>query len=80
MIAALNPTQHDLHECGNCIAVQAADGTGPTVKVLVWDTCPECADGSIDLSEEAFVKLEPTSVGRFQVKWSVCHVLVCLHI
>ena len=68
MLVALNP-QMNAGNCGKCIEVQKADGTGEKVKVTVWDTCPECSQGSVDLSDVAFEKLQPLSVGRFQVKW-----------
>lgn len=69
MIVALSSAMN-AGNCGKCISVQNADGTGSAVKAQVWDTCPECATDAIDLSDVAFQQLAPLSSGRIQVKWS----------
>ena len=69
MIVALSSALN-AGNCGKCISVQNADGTGAAIKVQVWDTCPECATDAIDLSDVAFQQLTPLSTGRLQAKWS----------
>lgn len=44
---------------------------GKTVDATAVDLCPECASGSIDLSQSAFMALAPLEVGRLHgVVWN----------
>ncbi|MFV2113647.1 expansin EXLX1 family cellulose-binding protein [Micromonospora sp. LOL_025] len=47
------------------------DVTGPrgTVRVLVMDQCPECADGHLDLSREAFARIADPVEGVVRVSY-----------
>ncbi|MBQ1074821.1 hypothetical protein KBX06_16855 [Micromonospora sp. C31] len=47
------------------------DVTGPrgTVRVLVMDQCPECADGHLDLSREAFARIADPVQGIVRVSY-----------
>ncbi|MGC5330496.1 expansin EXLX1 family cellulose-binding protein [Micromonospora sp. DT62] len=47
------------------------DVTGPrgTVRVLVMDQCPECADGHLDLSREAFARIADPVQGVVRVSY-----------
>jgi expansin (peptidoglycan-binding protein) len=54
--------------CGGCLEV-TRPGRG-TVLVRVVDSCLDCADGQVVLSEGAFTMLEPdTDVGVIDVDW-----------
>ncbi|HTJ80909.1 MAG TPA: expansin EXLX1 family cellulose-binding protein, partial [Polyangiaceae bacterium] len=57
MVGAMNHTDYaDSAVCGAC-----ADVTGPngTVHIRIVDQCPECPQGNIDLSPEAFAVISP---------------------
>ena len=74
MFAALNKPQYGnvgakSTWCNRCASVSYG---GKSVKVLIFDACPECKHGDIDLSQAAFEKLAPKSVGRMKISWSPC--------
>ena len=55
--------------CGRQMQVTAA---GKSVTVMVADTCPSCAVGSVDLSPSAFQQLADLSVGRLHdISWTL---------
>jgi expansin len=67
MIAALNaPDWAGSNWCGAC-----ADVTGPkgTVRIRIVDQCPECKSGDLDLSPDAFSKLDALEKGRISISW-----------
>lgn len=67
MVAALNLTDYaGSAACGSCIAV---DGPKGSVTVRVVDSCPGCAKGDVDLSEQAFAKIAALSAGRVKITW-----------
>ncbi|KAI5475079.1 hypothetical protein MNV49_001955 [Pseudohyphozyma bogoriensis] len=52
--------------CGGCVRV-----TGPvgSIDVQVTNECPECAEGSLDLSDDAYETITGTSPGRTSITW-----------
>jgi expansin (peptidoglycan-binding protein) len=70
MIAAMNHTDYETAKaCGAYIRVGAADGASVTVQIT--NECPECAPGQLDLSRQAFAKLDALSAGRIPITWSL---------
>ncbi|MFI0508458.1 expansin EXLX1 family cellulose-binding protein [Streptomyces sp. WSLK1-5] len=71
MIAAMNTTDYETSRaCGAYVRVHAANGNSVTVRIT--NECPlPCAPGQLDLSEQAFAKLAPTSTGRLAITWSL---------
>ncbi|WP_399135211.1 expansin EXLX1 family cellulose-binding protein [Streptomyces sp. Li-HN-5-11] len=69
MIAAMNTTDYETSRaCGAYVLVRAANGASVTVRIT--NECPlPCAPGQLDLSEQAFAKLAPTSTGRIAITW-----------
>jgi len=67
MVAALNtPDYNGSQSCGACVQVKGPSGT---VTVRIVDRCPECQQGHIDLSKEAFAKIAALQLGVVQVTW-----------
>ncbi len=67
LVGAMNHTDYaDSAACGAC-----AHLTGPKgeVTVRIVDQCPECKPGDIDLSPDAFQKLDDLSAGRITIHW-----------
>jgi expansin (peptidoglycan-binding protein) len=67
MVGAMNHVDYaGSAPCGACVHI-----TGPSgeVTVRIVDQCPECAEGAIDLSPEAFAKLADPSLGRITIHW-----------
>lgn len=65
--AAMNRHQYAKASlCGSCI-----EATGPKGSVIarVIDICPGCPPGGVDLSQEAFARIAPLSMGRATVRW-----------
>lgn len=72
MVAAMNAVDYRTAAwCGACLAVTGPSGS---VTVRVVDQCPECAQGDLDLSPEAFALLAPLSAGRVPITW---HLVAC---
>ncbi len=68
MVGAMNHTDYDgSAACGTCVHVEGPDGA---VNVRIVDRCPECAQGDIDLSPEAFEQIAPLSAGRVDISWT----------
>lgn len=69
MVAALNTTDYQGSQtCGACVSVQGPKGS---VTVRIVDRCPGCAQGHIDLSQQAFAKIADVALGVVQVKWKI---------
>lgn len=73
LIGALNAPQYgDMSEksswCGKKVKVTSG---GKSVIITINDACPECAHGSIDLTQAAFEKLGDLNTGVLDITWSV---------
>lgn len=67
MVCAMNNTEYDSSSvCGASIHVKGRLGE---ITVRIVDRCPECPVGNIDLSKEAFAKIDDTIRGRVPVTW-----------
>ena len=67
MVAAMNGADYTgAAWCGSCVAVSGPNGE---VVVRIVDSCPGCARGDLDLSEEAFAKISPLAAGRVDITW-----------
>jgi expansin (peptidoglycan-binding protein) len=72
MAGAMNHTDYRNSEiCGACVMV-----SGPLDSVLIRinDQCPECKEGDIDLTPNAFERIGPRSLGRMPISW---HFVPC---
>ena len=68
MVAAMNHTDYaGSAACGACAHIVGPSGE---VTVRIVDRCPECPQGDIDLSAEAFEKIADPSLGRVDIQWS----------
>lgn len=66
--AALNNIDYDgSNACGSCILVEGPKGR---VKVKIVDRCPECSEGDVDMTQEAFSEIADIIDGRVLIKWS----------
>ncbi len=69
MVGAMNPFDYGGSQiCGASVSVTGPNGT---IIIRIVDLCPGCADGSIDLSPEAFAQIADTSLGRVPITWYV---------
>jgi expansin len=67
MVAALNHVDYGIADwCGACLEVTGPQGV---VTVRIVDSCPGCAKGDLDLSEQAFAVISPLSAGRVAITW-----------
>ncbi|HUI94052.1 MAG TPA: expansin EXLX1 family cellulose-binding protein [Chitinivibrionales bacterium] len=67
MVVAMNNTEYDSASvCGASIHVKGRLGE---VTVRIVDRCPECPKGNIDMSPQAFAKIDDTILGRVPVTW-----------
>ena len=67
--AAMNATDYSASmACGGVIVVTNTD-TDLSVTVRIDDQCPECAEGDVDLSQEAFEQIAELSTGRIPITW-----------
>ena len=67
MVGAMNHVDYaGSAVCGSCAEVTGPDGA---VTVRIVDQCPECPQGDIDLSPEAFVKIVALEKGRVPITW-----------
>jgi expansin len=66
-VASLNDAEYaGSVSCGACIRVKGALGE---VTVRVVDRCIECEPGRLDLSEQAFAKIDDLSKGRVPMRY-----------
>jgi expansin len=72
MAGAMNRTDYRNSEvCGACVMVQ---GAGDSVLIRINDQCPECKEGDIDLTPNAFERIGPKALGRIPISW---HFVPC---
>jgi expansin (peptidoglycan-binding protein) len=68
MVAAMNHVDYaGSAVCGACVNITGPNGQ---VKVRIVDQCPECPEGDIDLSPEAFEHIADLSAGRVPISWT----------
>ncbi|KAF9314150.1 hypothetical protein BG003_004495, partial [Podila horticola] len=69
LIVAMNAPQQggSNAQCGKTVHIQHG---GKSVTAKVVDTCPECASGSLDLSQAAFQSLASLDQGEIDITWS----------
>jgi expansin len=67
MVAAMNHVDYAASAvCGSCAMIAGPNGT---VTVRIVDQCPECPEGDIDLSPDAFELIAPIEQGRVPITW-----------
>lgn len=67
LTAAVNTAQYDTAAlCGACLLVI---GSKDSVVVRVEDRCPGCKYGGLDLSKEAFERIDDIKKGRIKIRW-----------
>jgi expansin len=68
MIGAMNHVDYaDSATCGGCVRLA---GPSAAITIRLVDQCPECPEGDIDLSPEAFAQIAELSAGRVPITWS----------
>jgi expansin (peptidoglycan-binding protein) len=69
MVAAMNHTDYaGSAACGAYVTVHGPKGS---VTVRITDVCPECPQGNLDLSAEAFALIADPIQGRVPITWHV---------
>ena len=69
MVAAMNQVDYAGGAiCGAYVRVAGPDGS---VDVRIVDRCPECPQGDVDLSPEAFVHIAELHLGRVPITWQL---------
>lgn len=72
MVAAMNQVDYaGSAVCGACAHIRGPSGE---VTVRIVDRCPECPEGDIDLSPEAFDRIAERRLGRVDISW---HFVPC---
>lgn len=67
MVGAMNHVDYAASAaCGACVHIKGPSGE---VTVRIVDQCPECKQGDIDLSPQAFSKFADQSLGRVKIDW-----------
>ena len=67
LVAAMNHVDYaNSAVCGAFIEVTGPQGS---VIVRIVDQCPECPQGDVDLSQEAFAEIAPLVAGRVPISW-----------
>jgi expansin len=68
MIGAMNATDYaGSAVCGGCAQIKGPNGE---ITIRIVDQCPECPQGNIDLSPEAFDGIAERSQGRVPITWT----------
>jgi expansin (peptidoglycan-binding protein) len=67
MVGAMN--QIDYRNSLICGAYLQVNGPKGTIVIRVVDRCPECPEGNIDLSREAFAQIADLADGRVPITW-----------
>lgn len=69
MVGAMNAPEFDNSNiCGAFVEIV---GAKTTIVVRIVDLCPECLAGHIDLSAEAFARIDEPRKGRVPIKWRI---------
>ena len=69
MVAAMNNVDYGNADlCGAYIRV---DGRKGSVVVRIVDRCPECAQGHVDMSPQAFALIDDLPLGRVPISWQI---------
>ena len=69
MVAAMNHADYNNSQiCGAFIRVWGPHGN---VDVRIVDRCPECPEGDVDMSPEAFSQIAPIPWGRVPITWQL---------
>ncbi|HWB80096.1 MAG TPA: expansin EXLX1 family cellulose-binding protein [Nannocystaceae bacterium] len=67
MVGAMNHVDYAASAvCGACVRI---DGPNGSVDVRIVDQCPDCPEGHIDLSPEAFEHIAAIEAGRVPISW-----------
>lgn len=67
MVGAMNHVDYAASAvCGACVHVEGPQGA---VDLRIVDQCPECPEGDIDLSPEAFSRIAELAAGRVPITW-----------
>lgn len=67
MIGAMNDADYaGSAACGACVRLKGPNGE---ITIRIVDRCPECPQGDIDLSPDAFSKIADLSAGRVPISW-----------
>jgi expansin (peptidoglycan-binding protein) len=68
MVGAMNHVDYgDSAACGACAQVKGPNGS---ITIRIVDQCPECPQGNIDLSPDAFGKIADLAAGVVPITWS----------
>lgn len=67
LVAAINHVDYaGSAACGACVRIDGPDGS---VDVRIVDQCPDCPEGNLDLSPEAFARVADLGAGRVSIDW-----------
>jgi expansin (peptidoglycan-binding protein) len=69
MVAAMN--DRDYGDSWICGAFVEVNGPEDSVFVRIVDRCPECPEGDVDLSREAFDQIARIEDGRVDIDWRI---------
>src|SRR5512139_4090316 len=69
MVTAMN--NDEFNNAAYCGAYLQVNGARGSVVVRVVDLCPECRTGHLDLSYQAFAKIDDPDLGRVPITWRV---------
>jgi expansin (peptidoglycan-binding protein) len=68
LVGAMNELDYDNSTgCGSFVNITGPDGD---VVIRIVDRCPECSEGDIDLSPDAFEEISPLAMGRIEISWN----------
>jgi len=67
MVAAMNHVDYaGSAACGTCVRIDGADAS---VDVRIVDQCPDCGEGHIDMSPQAFERIADPALRRVDIQW-----------
>ncbi|HTY58594.1 MAG TPA: expansin EXLX1 family cellulose-binding protein [Bacteroidota bacterium] len=69
MVGAMNVVDYQGSQaCGECVSLRGPNGM---ILIRIVDLCPDCPEGNIDLSPEAFSRIADLSLGKVPITWQV---------